>query len=96
MSRSRTRNQTGYGLFKNYVHVFWPLLEEEIVSAQTERGADLRAVGVHNLCIIQAVKCPSKHAKGPDLPLFRASFTNIINQVSILTGLWSGSRQWAK
>lgn len=22
------------------------------------------AVGVHNLCIIQAVKCPSKHAKG--------------------------------
>lgn len=23
-----------------------------------------QAVGVHNLCIIQAVKCPSKHAKG--------------------------------
>lgn len=28
------------------------------------RAKNHRAVGVHNLCIIQAVKCPSKHAKG--------------------------------
>lgn len=41
---------------------------------------DQTSVGVHNLCIIQAVKCPCQHAWGPDWPFFRVSFTNIINQ----------------
>lgn len=44
----------------------WPFLEKGLFLHRLPGVSNLGAVGVHNLCIIQAVKCPSEHTKGPE------------------------------